>query len=103
VLAAQRPALARLDSLAAWEAWRDALPAYHDAQHGRGCPIGSLAAKAAATDARRDDAPPPERPRRRALRPAPGRAAAAADAHEQALWPLEAALVQLRAALASAG
>jgi AcrR family transcriptional regulator len=119
VLAAQRPALARLDSLAAWEAWRDALLAHYAAQHGWGCPIASLAAEAAGTDPQlaseidtylrgwrgelqrglegmaaagllRDDAPPPER------------LAAALFAQlqgglllthtEQALWPLEAAL-----------
>src|SRR6195952_6101710 len=38
VLAAQRPALAQLDSLAAWEAWRDALLASYGAQHGWGGP-----------------------------------------------------------------
>src|ERR1700712_2304943 len=47
---AQQPALDALDSLAAWEAWRDRLLAHYDGQHGWGCPIGSLASEAAGTD-----------------------------------------------------
>jgi AcrR family transcriptional regulator len=57
VLDAQRPALDRLDTWAAWRRWRDAVIAYYDRTDGvLGCPIGSLAAEAAATDPElRDD------------------------------------------------
>jgi AcrR family transcriptional regulator len=51
VLEAQRPALDALDSLASWAAWRDALLAHYAGQNGWGCPIGSLSAEAAGTDA----------------------------------------------------
>jgi AcrR family transcriptional regulator len=50
VVQAQRPALDALDTWEAWTAWRDALLAHYDAQHGWGCPIGSLASEAAGTD-----------------------------------------------------
>jgi AcrR family transcriptional regulator len=51
VLAIQRPILEALDGWADWERWRDALLRYYGSQHGWGCPIGSLANEAAATDA----------------------------------------------------
>ncbi|HWI74470.1 MAG TPA: TetR family transcriptional regulator C-terminal domain-containing protein, partial [Baekduia sp.] len=126
VLDAQRPALDTLDSLAAWEAWRDALVAHYRAQPHFGCPIGSLSAEAAGTDpelSRQIDAY--MRGWRRALQDGlermdlrddadPERLAASLFAAvqggllltrtEQALWPLEAALdgalVQVRAAVA---
>ncbi|WP_026912633.1 TetR/AcrR family transcriptional regulator [Patulibacter minatonensis] len=50
VLDAQRPALDALDDWPSWEDWRSRLLAHYDAQHGWGCPIGSLATEAAATD-----------------------------------------------------
>ncbi|MDX8151252.1 TetR/AcrR family transcriptional regulator [Patulibacter brassicae] len=50
VLDAQRPALDALDSWASWEEWRTRLLAHYDAQHGWGCPIGSLASEAATSD-----------------------------------------------------
>ncbi|HEY6757992.1 MAG TPA: TetR family transcriptional regulator C-terminal domain-containing protein [Baekduia sp.] len=50
VLEAQRPALDTLDTWEDWLAWRDDLLAHYDAQHGWGCPIGSLASEAAGTD-----------------------------------------------------
>jgi TetR/AcrR family transcriptional repressor of nem operon len=51
VLAAQRPAIDRLDSFEAWRAWRDLVVAHYGAQEpGTGCPIGSLANELAATD-----------------------------------------------------
>jgi len=119
VLDAQRPALAQLDSLESWEAWRAALLAHYAAQHGWGCPIGSLAAEAAGTDAEladqidgylrtwrgelqaglermaaagrlRPDAPAPERLATALFAQLQG--GLLLTRTEQALWPLEAAL-----------
>ncbi|MCW2982497.1 MAG: putative transcriptional regulator, TetR family [Conexibacter sp.] len=126
VLDAQRPALDELDSLASWEAWRDALLAHYAGQNGWGCPIGSLSAEAAGTDAALAGEIDAYMRRWRGLLQAglermaaagtldadPKRLAAAIFAAvqggllltrtEHALWPLEAALdgvlVQLRAA-----
>ena len=51
VLDAQRPELDRLDSWASWKRWRDAVVAHYTANSGEhGCPIGSLAGEAAASD-----------------------------------------------------
>lgn len=50
VMEAQRPAIDALDTLAAWETWAEAVLAHYDAQHGWGCPIGSLSAEAAGSD-----------------------------------------------------
>jgi AcrR family transcriptional regulator len=50
VVEAQRPALDTLDTWDDWLRWRDSLLAHYDAQHGWGCPIGSLASEAAGTD-----------------------------------------------------
>jgi AcrR family transcriptional regulator len=43
VLEAQRPFLDTLDSIEAWEGWRDALLAHYGSQRQWGCPIGTLA------------------------------------------------------------
>jgi AcrR family transcriptional regulator len=51
VLDVQRAILQGVDGWADWERWRDALLAHYGSQHGWGCPIGSLANEAAATDA----------------------------------------------------
>lgn len=51
VLDAQRCELEHLDTWASWKRWRDAVVAYyteHNGQHG--CPVGSLAGEAAASD-----------------------------------------------------
>jgi len=51
VLDAQRPELDRLDTWASWKRWRDAVVAHYTANHGEcGCPVGSLAGEAAASD-----------------------------------------------------
>jgi AcrR family transcriptional regulator len=50
VLDVQRPVLDTLDDWPAWEEWRERVLAHYAAQHGWGCPIGSLASEAAATD-----------------------------------------------------
>jgi AcrR family transcriptional regulator len=51
VLDAQRPELDHLDTWASWKRWRDAVVAHYTANDGRhGCPIGSLAGEAAASD-----------------------------------------------------
>jgi AcrR family transcriptional regulator len=51
VLAAQRPDLERLDTWASWKRWRDAVVTHYTANNGQhGCPIGSLAGEAAASD-----------------------------------------------------
>jgi AcrR family transcriptional regulator len=129
VVAAQGPAFAALDTLEAWEAWRDALLAHYGGMSGWGCPIGSLASEAAGTDpvlaeqiqtfmrdwrgqlqagleriaergALRDDADPR---RLAAALLAAVQGGLLLTQTEQALWPLEAALDgalgQLRAAL----
>jgi AcrR family transcriptional regulator len=50
VLEAQRPALDTLATWEDWHRWRAQLLAFYGAQHGWGCPIGSLASEAAGTD-----------------------------------------------------
>jgi AcrR family transcriptional regulator len=50
VLEAQRPELDALATWAEWDRWRAKLLAYYDAQHGWGCPIGSLSSEAAGSD-----------------------------------------------------
>ena len=51
VLDAQRPELERLDTWASWKRWRDAVVVHYTANNGHlGCPIGSLAGEAAASD-----------------------------------------------------
>jgi AcrR family transcriptional regulator len=51
VLDAQRPELDRLDSWASWKRWRDSVVAHYTANDGQhGCPIGSMAGQAAASD-----------------------------------------------------
>jgi AcrR family transcriptional regulator len=52
VLDLQRPILESRDGWAAWEQWRARMLAHYDSQDGWGCPIGSLASEAAATDPR---------------------------------------------------
>jgi len=51
VLDAQRPALDALTTWEAWDRWREQVLAHYEAQHGWGCPIGSLASEAAGSDA----------------------------------------------------
>jgi AcrR family transcriptional regulator len=50
VLEAQRPALDTLATWEDWDRWRAQVLAHYDAQHGWGCPIGSLASEAAGSD-----------------------------------------------------
>lgn len=123
VMDAQRPALDDLATLASWDAWARSVLAHYRAQPHFGCPIGSLAAEASATDAQlAADVEQTMRDWRLALQAGlerlgardPERVAAAIFAGvqggllltrtEQALWPLEAALdgalVQVRAAVA---
>jgi AcrR family transcriptional regulator len=111
-----------LDTYNKWERWRDALLQHYGAQHGWGCPIGSLASEAAGTDpelaqqihqymtdwrARLQDGltqmgvADPDRLSAAILAAVQG--GLLLTQFEQALWPLEAALdgalAQLRAAL----
>ena len=51
ILAIHTPLLARLDSIEALEAWRDAIIAYQQGNHCRGgCPLGSLGSELADND-----------------------------------------------------
>src|ERR1700741_2049535 len=51
ILAIHTPLLARLDSIEALEAWRDAIVAYQQGNHCRGgCPLGSLGSELADND-----------------------------------------------------
>jgi AcrR family transcriptional regulator len=51
VLDAQRPELDHLDTWASWKRWRDKVFAHYTANNGQhGCPVGSLAGEAAASD-----------------------------------------------------
>jgi len=47
VLGAHAPYLETMDSLAALEAWRDAIVRLNEATHGKGCPLGTLASELA--------------------------------------------------------
>jgi len=121
---AQQPALAALDTVESWEDWARAILAHYRAQPRFGCPIGSLSAEAAATDAQlaheveaymRDWRLQLQAGLERLGAREPERVAAAIFATlqggllltrtEQAIWPLEAALdgilTQVRAAIAS--
>ena len=51
VLDAQRPELDHLDSWVSWKRWRERVVAHYTANNGQyGCPVGSLAGEAAASD-----------------------------------------------------